>query len=380
MSSQIYLDNNASTAVDPQVLQAVVQDLHESIGNASSIHAYGQAARNKVSAARRVIADFLHVRPQEIIFTSGGTEGVNMLIQGVIDKGRSQGKNHVISSAAEHACVYNTLKHLQERGTEVSFLSPGLWGAVTPQEVKDALRPDTALITLMAVNNETGVKTDIEQIAAIAEEAKVPFVVDAIALLGKEPFSIPKGVSAMIFSGHKIHAPKGVGAVFVRSSLKFTPLLFGGSQEMGRRPGSENVPGIVGLGEAVSLLQPEVHAQEMARLRDRLEAGLKSKIPGLVINGEGPRVCNTSNISFMGMDGETLLMQLDRAGVAVSHGSACVSGALEPSRILLNMGLSLERARSAIRFSLSRFTTEDEIDSVIDIITNFFTTEKTRRT
>lgn len=368
MNSRIYLDNNASTAVHPLVLEAVVKDLQESVGNASSVHFFGQSTRNKITKARRQIAEFLNVKPQELIFTSGGTEGANMLIRGFVEKMQKLGKRHVITSAVEHACVYNMLKHIESQGIEVSYLSPGLMGAVTPDQVENALREDTGLICLMAVNNETGVKTDIEKVAALAERTGIPFIVDAIALLGKEEFSIPKGVSAMIFSGHKIHAPKGIGAVFLRNSIKIPPLLIGGAQENGRRAGSENLAGIVGMGEAVAVLSQDMKecCAEMERLRNRLESLILKKIPHAIVNGEGPRICNTSNISFMGIDGETLLMQLDMEGIAVSHGSACISGALEPSRVLLNMGIPMDRARSAIRFSLSRFTTEQEIDSCVE--------------
>jgi cysteine desulfurase len=232
------------------------------------------------------------------------------------------------------------------------------------------LRKDTKLIVLMAVNNETGVKSDIEAIAAIAEESNVPFVVDGVALLGKEPFTIPSGVSAVAFSGHKLHAPKGSGMVFIRKRVKCTPLLFGGAQEFQRRAGTENLAAILGLAEAIRLLEVELPSatKRMQALRDRLEEGIISSISDVTINGEAPRVVNTSNLSFEGVDGESLLMSLDLNGVAVSHGSACSSGSLEPSRILLNMGIPRARARSSIRFSLSRFTTRDEIERCIEIV------------
>ena len=368
MTHRIYLDNNASTSVDPRVLRAVVANMQESIGNSSAVHSFGQDARNQIARARRTIADFLGAKPQEIIFTSGGTEGINMMIRGLFSDASRPG--HIITSSVEHACVYNTVKHLEKQGCEATYLSPGLWGAVKPEDVQAAIRQNTRLILLMAVNNETGVKTDIEEIARIAHSAKIPFVVDAIALLGKESFVIPEGVSAMCFSGHKIHAPSGIGAVFIRQGIRVTPLLFGGPQEYNRRGGTENVPGIIGFAEAISILKEIMPSSvvEIKRLRDRLEAGLMNRIPNIVINGQAPRVVNTSNISFPNVDGETLLMNLDLAGVAVSHGSACISGALEPSRVLLNMGIPMSQARSTIRFSLSRFTTEEEIDSCIEII------------
>lgn len=374
MKSRIYLDNNASTIVDPLVLQTIIQTLQSSAGNPSSIHKEGQEARQMLIAARQTIANAIGAKPKEIIFTSGGTEGLNTIIRGLF---QSEPHAHFITSNAEHACVYNTMHLLQEQGADVTFLPAGLWGTVKPEAVKAALKPSTRLIALMAVNNETGVKTDIEAIAAIAKAAGVFFLVDGVALLGKEPFSIPDGVSAMCFSGHKFHGPKGTGFLFWRTQKGISPLITGGGQEFGLRAGTENVPGIAGLATAVALLKSQSEISEkMKSLRDRLEKGILSQIPSAVVNGEGPRVVNTTNISFGGIEGEVLLMNLDSRGIAVSHGSACSSGALEPSRILLNMGISLDRARSAVRFSVSRFTTEEEIDycidAVVDLVKNAF--------
>lgn len=358
MNQKIYLDNNASTHVDPQVLRAMVSYMEASYGNPSSQHAFGRHARAAVTASRDAIAHVLGVRSREIVFTSGGTEGLNLILQGLPTPG------HIIASDVEHAAVFETLKVLEKRGFQVTYLKAGVHGAVTPDAVQKALTADTRLIALMSVNNETGVKTDIESIASIALRAGVPFLVDAIAQLGKEPVRIFEGVSVMCFSGQKIHAPMGTGFVYISSGFKLNPLLFGGEQENGRRAGTENVPGIIALAEAVKLFNPESSIR-MAKLRDRLEQGLREKIPGIMINGEGPRICNVSNISFPGADGEALLASLDMARIAASHGSACSSGALEPSRILMNMGYPKDRVRSAIRFSLSRFTTEQEIEECI---------------
>lgn len=367
MKARIYLDNNATTFTDPRVSLAVYQHLEKSIGNPSSVHSYGREARAILQNARRHIAGHLAIKPQETIFTSGGTEGLNTVIRGLLD---TSVKGHVISSAVEHSAVYATLKQMQAAGWKVSFLEPGLWGAVTPDAILKALRPDTRLIALMAANNETGVKTDIPGIAMVAQEAKIPFVVDGVALLGKEAFAIPAGVSAMCFSGHKIHAPAGVGFCFIRSTLKMPPLLAGGEQEFQRRGGSENLSGIVGLAEAMRLLQEAlpVAIMDMEQRRDRLEKGILERVPGATVNGEGPRISNTTNIAFNGLEGESLLAALDMEGIAVSHGSACSSGALEPSRVLLGMGLSRQVARSSLRISLSRFTTDAEVDSAIDAI------------
>lgn len=366
MKPRIYLDNNATTFLDPRVWKVMLNILETPLGNPSSIHSFGQEAKGLLTKSRRTIASYLQVKSSELIFTSGGTESLNMVMQGLMNSPHG----HIITSAVEHACVYSKAKQLESDGATVSFLEPGLWGSVTPDAVRHALRPDTRLIALTAVNNETGVKTDIDAIAAIAKEARIPFVVDGVCLLGKELFTIPDGVSAMCFSGHKLHAPAGSGLAYVRSTAIMTPLLIGGEQESGRRGGTENLPAIVGLAEAINLLQQELPAASthMQTLRDRLEQALIAQLPGVTINGQGPRIANTTNLSFAGIEGEVLLARLDMEGVAVSHGSACSSGALEPSRILLNMGIPREKAKTAVRFSLSRFTTDAEIDQAIEII------------
>lgn len=366
MKQRIYLDNNASTQLDPRVLKALIAHLSEDTGNPSSIHSFGQAARSAINNARRIIASYLNVKPHEIIFTSGGTEGINMFIRGLL--GIETG--HIITSSVEHSCVNSAIKFLEVQGCRTTFLSPGLWGAVKPEAVREAIRPDTRLIALMAVNNETGIKTDIDGVAAIAREAKIPFLVDGVSLLGKEQFTIPEGVSGMCFSGHKLHAPKGIGFSFIRSNMKLSPLISGGEQEYGKRGGTENASGIVALAEAIGILRSELPeaSLKMEKLRDKFEKNLMGQLPNVGINGQGPRIVNTSNLWFAGVEGESLLTGLDMEGVAVSHGSACSSGALEPSRVLLNMGISDELARSSIRISLSRFTTEEEIDAAIGII------------
>ncbi len=364
---RIYLDYNASTPLDPNVLKVLVQELQEEAGNPSSIHFHGQQCRRKLEDSRQKLARFFKVKPQEIIFTSGGTEGAALLLQGLLLQNPSQ---HVISSGAEHGCVYHTLKEFCKKGTEVTFLPARQWGAVLPEDVEKAILPQTRLITLMAVNNETGVMTDIEAIAAIAQSARIPFVVDGVAWLGKEKISFPAGVSALFFSGHKIHAPKGVGFCICRQNLKLFPLLVGGGQEFNRRAGTENLPGIVALAEAISVLEQnqESMIHHMRQLRDLFEQELLTRLNHVVINGLGSRVCNTSNLAFLGVDGETLLINLDREGVSASHGSACASGALEPSRILLEMGIPLAQAQSSLRFSVGRTTTEAEIRQAVAII------------
>lgn len=367
MSKGIYLDNNATTFVDPRVTELILDALQTVQGNPSSIHSFGQNVRNKISKARSSIASVLGVKPTELVFTSGGTEGMNMLIRGLA---LVKKKGHIITSLAEHSCVFSTMKELEQLGFQVTYIEPGLLGAATPEAVEQSIRPDTIMIALMAVNNETGVKTDIASIAATAESTGIPVLVDGVSLMGKELFSIPSGVSAIAFSGHKFHAPQGTGMVFVRSGLKLKPLLAGGEQEFGRRPGTENVIGILALAKAVLILSDELPlaSEKMLYLRKRFEGALQAELPEIYINGEGPRTVNVSNVAFRGVDGESLLMGLDSAGIAASHGSACSSGALEPSRILLSMGIAQELVRSSLRFSFSRFTTEQEIDVAVSVI------------
>lgn len=368
MKPRIYLDNNASTPLDPRVFQVILKNLQGEIGNPSSTHYFGQQLRNQITQARHSLAAFFKVKPSELFFTSTGTEAVNMIIRGLFVDNFS---GHIVTSNVEHACVYNTVKWMEKKGCAVTYLESGLWGAVTPNAVRKALRPDTRLIALMAVNNETGVKTDVPGIAQIAQEAGIPFFVDGVAWLGKESVVLPEGVSAACFSGHKIHAPKGVGLAFIRRGVKIAPFIIGGNQEYGLRGGVENVSSIVGLAEAVQILKNELPqaSGHMEKLRNQLEQGILRNLSGVSINGQGPRVVNTSNLSFEGVDGESLLMILDQEGIAVSHGSACSAGALEPSRILLNMGVPRENALSSIRFSVSRMNTEEEIEQSIEIVT-----------
>lgn len=368
MQARIYLDNNASTLVDPRVLQAIAQAFKVPLGNPSSLHFFGQAARRHISETRHTIAEFLGVKPQEVIFTSGATEGANLIMRGLMP----QPHGHLITSVGEHACIFETAKQFEARGCAVTYLPIGLKGHVSVDDVAKAIRPDTRLITLIGANNETGVKTDIDAIAAIAQDARIPLFIDGVAMLGKELFSIPQGVSAMSFSGHKIHAPMGIGFNFIRAGLKMTPAMTGGEQEFGRRGGTPNLMGIIGLGEAIRLLQTDLAANiaKMEKLRDSFEEKIFAAVPKVNRNGSGARICNTSNLSFEGIEGETLLAALDLAGVAASHGSACSSGALEPSRILLNMGLPQAMARSSIRFSLSRNTTVEEIEQAVAIISS----------
>lgn len=364
---RIYLDFNAGTPVDPRLSKILINELNNEVGNPSSSHYFGRQARQKLDQSRENIAHFFSVKTNEIIFTSGGTEGASLLIRGLM---LTKPNGHIISTAVEHAATYHTLLDLQKQKNPVTFLPVGARGAVQPEEVEKAITPQTRLITLMAVNNETGVMTDIEAIATIAHAHRIPFIVDAVAWLGKEKVSLYPGISALFFSGHKIHAPKGIGFCICRSTLKLCPLFLGGEQEYNRRAGTENLPGIIALSEAIKLLKNEDEMiAHMRSMRDLLEKELLSRLPNVTVNGSGPRICNTSNLAFQGCDGEALLIELDLEGIAVSHGSACASGALEPSRVLLKMGISLSQARSSLRFSVGRTTTEDEIYRVVNSLT-----------
>ncbi len=359
---RIYLDNNATTPLDPRVFKAMLLDLSSSPLNPSSIHWFGQQAHSHLSNSRRIAASFFKVKPEEIVFTSGGTESLNFLLRGLGTKG------HVITTSIEHSSVYRTLQTLEGGGLDVTYLPVGLWGAPLPAQIADAIKTHTRAIVLSASNGETGVKIDLDAIASLAASRDIPLLLDAVAYIGKEPFSLHPGIAGIAFSGHKFHAPKGVGALYLRSDLKLTPLLTGGNQETMRRAGTENLAGILGLAEALQILnekQGEITAT-LTNLRDHLEKGLFREVPDLAINGQGPRIANTSNIAFLGIDGETLLMQLDLSGIAVSHGSACTSGALEPSRVLTNMGIDRKTARSSLRFSVSRMNTREELDVAIE--------------
>jgi cysteine desulfurase len=365
MAETIYLDNNATTALDPRVLETVIAELSGPPANPSGVHQFGQVARNKLTKARRLIAEQFEVRPQEVIFTSGGTEGLNLVLRGLCPPG-----SHLITSSADHLAVLKTAAVLEESGVAVDRLAPDAGGALSPQAVAAAIRPQTRCIATLAVNNETGVMNDLELLSSLALDYRIPLVIDGVALLGKERFSIPEGVSAILFSGHKIHAPKGVGFAIIRNGLRLAPQITGGGQEYGRRGGTENLSSIVGLAHAIALLDEELPrgSVRMRAQRDRLEEAICSNVPGAVVNGTGRRVSNTSNISFPGLDVEALMMNLDMEGLAVSHASACSSGALEPSHVIEAMGLGRERALTSLRFSLSRFTTDEEINAAIELV------------
>ncbi|MCH1430673.1 MAG: aminotransferase class V-fold PLP-dependent enzyme [Chlamydiales bacterium] len=365
---RIYLDNNATTFIDPLVLEVMVNSMNTPLGNPSSIHYYGQEAKVHMVNAREKVAKFLNVKPSEIIFTSGATEAINTAVKGFCMEQKEKGQ--VISSCVEHAAMNDSLKELELNGWDVLKLPVGSSGSINPEDLDKSITDKTKLIAIMAVNNETGAKNDVEAIAEIALKHNVPLFIDAVAWLGKERIHIPKGVSALCFSGHKMHAPKGVGVLYAKPRYRFRSLLSGGGQEYGRRGGTENIFGIIAMSKAIQLLDEnqESYTDHMLKLRDLFESLLKEKLSGVQINGDGNRVCNTSNVSFEGVEGESLLMNLDLAGIAASHGSACAAGALEPSHVLINMGIEREMAQSAVRFAFSRFNTEEEVKKAVTVI------------
>ncbi len=364
---RIYLDNNATTALDPFVLRAMHFDLCAVPRNPSSIHSFGREARNELIKARRTVASALGVSPEEIFFSSGGSESNNFLTKGFL---REIFPGEVITTRFEHSTILKNVEEYAAKGGKVTYLTPGPRGAPLFEEVEKAIGPDTALLIFMAVNNETGVETDWERLAALASVRRIPFIVDGVALLGKKRFTVPKGVTAMSFSGHKLHAPKGIGVTYLSSSGRISPLIIGGGQESGLRAGTHNLAGIIGMAKAVELLEDCLPFGEanMERLRNLFEGRLQSELQNVLINGEGKRICNTSNLAFTGIDGEALMMALDMNGLAASHGSACSSGSLSPSKVLGYMGYSKDRVASSLRFSLCRHTTEEEIERAVDLI------------
>ena len=366
-----YFDHNATTPVAPEVLETLVSCLGQVYGNASSIHRFGQAAKQKLEAARRQVAALIHASPAEVVFTSGGTEADNLAVFGVVRAaGRPQA--HVIVSSIEHPAVLASAAQLEREGVAVTRLPVNANGIVDPEGVRRAIRPDTVLISIMHANNELGVVQPIAEIARIAREAGVPLHVDGVQALGKIAVDVETlGVDLYSMSGHKLYAPKGVGALYVRKGTKLAPTAFGGHHERDRRPGTENVPGVVAFGAACELAGRTLAAESerLAALRDRLESGVLGRITGAGVSGRyANRTPNTSNIYFDGVDGEAMVIALDLRGFAVSTGSACSSGAITPSHVLTALGLSADRARSSLRFSLGRTTTAEQVDALLEAL------------
>ena len=369
---RIYLDHNATTPVDPRVVDAVTGVLRDQFGNASSVHTFGQSAKSCVDDARSAVATLLGTGPQEIVFTSGGTEADNLAIRGVADAQESTSRRHLIASAIEHEAVLNTFKALARRGWTTSLLPVDDTGIVDPAALESVITDATALVSVMHANNEIGTVQPIPELAAIAHRHGVLFHTDAVQSVGKIPVVVDDlDVDRVSLSGHKFNGPKGVGALWVRRGSRLTATVTGGRQERNRRAGTENVPGIVGLGKAARLATEKLEREgaRLGQLRDQLEVGILEVVPGTVVNGDREhRVPNTTNISFDRVEAESLLIALDLEGIAVSTGSACSSGALEPSHVLRAMGFSPHRTQNAIRFSLGMENTADEIDRVVALL------------
>jgi cysteine desulfurase len=377
--NRIYLDHNATTAVDPAVLDAMLPYFSADFGNASSIHTFGQRARAAVETAREQVAALLNARPQEIVFTSGGTESDNHAIFGVAlhsfsssSSSTSSTSPHVIATTIEHEAVLNACQALEKQGVAVTYLPVNREGLINLDDLRRALRPETVLITVMHANNELGTIQPLTEIGRIAAEADVYFHTDAVQSAGKIPVDVKAlQLDLLSISGHKFYAPKGIGALFIKSGTRLHQFLYGGHHQRGFRPGTENVAGIVGLGKAAELARHslEKDAARIARLRDTLEQGILARVPDSHVNSaNAPRTPNTTNILFPGLEGEALVIALDLKGLACSTGAACSSGAVEPSHVLTAIGLPAPEARASIRFSLGRHTTESEIAAALELV------------
>lgn len=353
----IYLDNNATTPILPEVVAAMMADLDGIPRNPSSVTTFGREARQKTVLARRKIADYFGVFPEEVIFTSGGTESNYLMIHGFYQRR----PGHIITTRLEHASVLEPIRHLGK----AIYVEVGELGAPTVQQIEKILQPNTSFILLSGANNETGVMVDLDGIAELAAYHEIPLLIDGVALLGKANFTLPPGVSAVSFSGHKIHGPKGIGLSIIRKKYKIQPLFRGGHQEHEMRAGTENLPAILGFAKAIELLTPDV-PKKIQSIRDEFERKL-----GATVNGTGPRAANTSNLFFPDIDAENLLIRLDQQGVIASLGSACSAGTLEPSHVLLGMGYPKARALSSLRFSFSRLNTSQEIERALSILHSF---------
>jgi cysteine desulfurase len=363
MVRHFYFDHNATTPVAPEVLRVFSETMAEVCGNASSIHYFGQTAKQRLEAARREIASALGCDAREIVLTSGGTESDNLAVFGVA---RGSG-GHVVTSSIEHPAVLNACAQLEREGCSVTYVPVGGDGIIDPADVRRALRPQTVLITIMHANNEIGTVQPVAEIARIAREAGVVFHSDAVQTAGRIPLQVRElGADLLSIGGHKFGAPKGVGALYVRKGVNLRPILFGGHHERDRRAGTENVPGAVALARAFSL---GFDWHGLAALRDRLERGVLERIPAARVNGDkARRLPNTSNVRFDGIEGEAMVIGLDLRGFAVSSGSACSSGAVEPSHVLLAMGQRAEDARSSVRFSLGPGNTADQVEALVDAV------------
>lgn len=361
----VYLDNNATTRLADEALEAMLPFLRDQFGNAGSAHVLGRISEGAVVAAREQVAELLGCAPAELVFTSGGTEGINHAFRGAFEA--FPAKRHFVTTAVEHSAVLAMADWLRRNGAEVTVLGVDGQGRLDLAELEASLRPDTALVSVMAANNETGVLFPLEEVAGLVKARGILFHVDGTQALGKVPVDLARlGADLFNFSGHKFHAPKGTGGLYLRRGLRLKPFMIGGGQERGRRGGTENVPGLVGLGAAADLARTHLSRTGAVRaLRDRLEAFLLSSIPGTRVNGAGaPRVPNTTMASFEGVEGEAVLLRLSEAGICVSTGSACTTGQKEASHVLRAMAVPAACALGSVRFSMSRYTTEADVAKV----------------
>jgi len=362
-----YFDHNATTPLAPEVLEAMASCLAQTYGNASSIHRFGQAAKQRMEAARRQLASLIGCQPSNLVFTSGGTEADNMAVLGAVRAAPGAAK-HVVTSVIEHPAVLGPCAQLEREGVTVTRLPVGLDGIVDPEDVRRALRPGTVLVSIMHANNELGTIQPIAEIARIARAAGVPLHVDGVQALGKIPVDVEAlGVDLYSVSAHKLYAPKGVGALYVRKGTALAPIAYGGHHERDRRPGTENVPGIAAFGAAAALAARTLdsESERIGALRDALEDAILERVPETGVNGSRThRTPNTSNLYFDGVDGEAMTIALDLGGFAVSTGAACSSGAIAPSHVLTGIGLPAARARSSMRFSLGRSNTAEQVDAL----------------
>ncbi|HHY37313.1 MAG TPA: cysteine desulfurase NifS [Clostridia bacterium] len=371
MSRKVYLDHAATTPVRPEVAEAITRYMVEEFGNASSIHSFGRAARKGLEEAREHVASLIGADAREIIFTSGGTESDNMALKGVAEACRQRGK-HIITSKIEHHAVLHTAEHLEKEGFEVTYLDVDSDGLIDPDDVRRAIRDDTILVSVMFANNEVGTIEPIGEIGKICKEKGVVFHSDGVQAVGSIPIDVNElGLDLLTISAHKMYGPKGVGALYVRKGTKIAPIIHGGAHERGKRAGTENVAGIVGFGKAAELARIEMDERQnhLLPLRDRLIRGILERIDDVKLNGHPTkRLPNNVNVSIMYVEGESMLLNLDMMGVAASSGSACTSGSLEPSHVLLAMGVPHEVAHGSLRMTLGSANTEEDVDYVIDCL------------
>jgi len=369
----VYLDYNATTPLAPEALEAMLPFLREHFGNPSSIHGFGRPAKAALIESTSAFACFLGASPEELVFTSGGTEADNLALLGAVAAPRDDGRRHIVTSNVEHHAVLQVIEELERRDWPVTIVEVDERGELTPDRLRDALRPDTLLVSIMVANNETGVVQPVAELATVAHEAGALFHTDAVQACGKIPLDVRElGVDMLAISGHKFYGPRGVGALYVREGTPFEPVFRGGGQERGRRPGTENVAGIVGLAEAarqVDKLLP-TESKRLASYRDSLEQTVLSSVIDSYVNGEGAtrRTPNTVSFRFDGLEGEALVLALNEAGFAVSAGAACDEGAVKPSHVLAGLGLSTEQIRGSIRVSLGRYTREKDIESFAEVL------------